>query len=1133
MNLSEFIEEVFQQGMELWGSAEQLRYRAPKGVLTPELKDKLRQHKEKILACLPQRDTETAIFFYPLSFAQKTFWFLYQLAPSSVAYNMPFAVRIRSEIDISAFRNALQSLVDRHHAFRTTYTTIDGGPVQLLHEHQQVSFEVIDASTWSQEYLHERLHEEATRPFDLEQGPVLRAHLFPISTKEHLFLLTVHHIALDLWSLEVVIDELGTLYAAEMAGVQSPLPPLELQYKDYVRWQLQMLPGTKGDQLRAYWQAQLSGELPVLNLPTDRPRPPVQTYNTDLFPFTFDKELSEQIKTLAKAEKTSLYTILVTTFFVLLYRYTGQEDILLGAPTSGRSQTKFQGIAGYFVNPVVLRADFSGNPPLKEFLHHMHHQVLTAFDHQDYPSHLLPDELRLDHDPGHPQLFQAIFMLQELHRIRGASSLLTGKTGVQIEIGGLTMEPVDLEEGTMIFVDLLLMMYEEEEQISASWQYNTDLFDAAAIQRMAEHFHTLLKGIVANPELPLSEFPILTEAERHQLLGEWNDTKVEYPDHACIHQLFEKQVAQTPDATALVFSSLEPGEQTPLTYRELNQKSNQLAHYLRSLNIGAEVLVGVCMKRSIEMVAALLGILKAGGAYMPIDPSYPEERLAFMLEDSQVPVLLTQQRLLENLPKHEAHTICLDTEWGKIADRNTENLECHTCIDNLAYMIYTSGSTGKPKGVMLSHRGLLNLCEVQKRAFNKFPESRVLQFASFSFDASVSEVFVTFLAGATLYITPQNDLMPGPPLSQTLRKNEISVVTLPPSALTAMEQEEFPHLHTIVSAGEACTAEIVKRWQPGRLFLNAYGPTEGTVCATINEHITPEQASSIGKAIANTQIYILDEHLQPVPIGVPGELCFGGISLARGYLNRQELTAEKFIPNPFSDEPGTRVYRTGDLACYLPDGNIEFLGRIDYQVKIRGYRIELGEIEEVLNTHPDARETVVLAKDDKTGKKQLVAYVVPEQKEREDALEPQLRSFLQDKLPNYMVPSAFVLLETFPLTPNGKVDRRALPEPDRSRRELEKTFVAPRSSVEEILAEIWSEILDVEQIGVHDDFFEVGGNSLMVIQILSRVRDTFQVELPLHRLFEIQTIEDLAIMIEEKLIEEIEQLNEEEVQNLM
>ncbi len=1175
-----FIEKAFRQGIELWVSEGKLRYRAPKGALTPELKETLSQQKETIIAHIEEQEIphtveESATFLYPLSYTQKSFWFLYQLNPNSAAYNMPFAVRIRSKLDVSAFRDALQTLVDRHQSLRTTYMAFEGTPIQLVHERYQMPFEVIDVSDWSQETLHARVIKESERAFDLEQGPVLRAQLFSTAEDDHIFLLTVHHIALDLWSLEVIVDEIGQLYAANASGVKPSLPSPDVQYKDFVQWQLQMLAGPKGDQLRAFWQEQLSGELPVLNLPTDRPRPAVQTYNTSIHAFTFSPECSRQMKAFAKTENVSFYTLLLSAFFLLLHRYTGQDDILVGAPTSGRSKTEFENIAGYFVNPIVLRATIEGNPSLHSFLKKIHRIVLQGFDHQDYPSHLLPEELHLNHDPGHPQLFQTIFMLQELHRLRDASSLMTGEPGQQSKIGGLLMEPYNTGEDTMIFVDLLLMMYEEEDRLSASWQYNSDLFDAATVERMAEHFEILLTGMLTETERPISELPLLTEKERHTLLEEWTATQIAYPDQDCIQHLFERQAADTPDAEALVFTSLETGERIALTYQELNRKANQLAHYLGELGVGAEVLVGVCMERSIDMVIALLGILKSGGAYLPIDPTYPEERIRYMLEDSQISVLLTQQQLLEQLPsdltgsEQDLSIIALDSKWEKIETQAYENPESQTVVENLAYMIYTSGSTGKPKGVMLSHRGLLNLCEVQRRTFRKTPESRVLQFASFSFDASISEIFVTFLAGATLHIAPQNDLMPGPPLSQTLRQNTISVVTLPPSALSVMDDEEFPDLKTIVSAGEACSAEIVTRWQPGRVFLNAYGPTEGTVCATINEDITPETASFIGKAIANTQIYILDQYFNPVPIGVPGELCFGGISLARGYRNRPDLTAEKFIPNPFLpaindrsqsermlkhpqnlessdsrlqpasalslgiDAQGSRLYRTGDLARYLPDGNLEFLGRIDHQVKIRGYRIELGEIEAMLENHPDVHEAVVLAKEETSGAQQLIAYVVPEHEMSEDDLIPQLRHFLQEKLPGYMVPSVFMMVDTFPLTPNGKVDRKALPALDQSRASLQQEFVAPRSEVEELLADIWAEILDRERIGVYDDFFELGGNSLLAIQLLSRIRDVFDVQIPIHKLFTTKNIEDVTIIIEEQLIEELDQLSEEEAERLL
>jgi amino acid adenylation domain-containing protein len=619
---------------------------------------------------------------------------------------------------------------------------------------------------------------------------------------------------------------------------------------------------------------------------------------------------------------------------------------------------------------------------------------------------------------------------------------------------------------------------------------------------MLGHFQTLLEGIVANPEQRLSDLPLLTQPERQQLLVEWNDTQVAYPKDVCIHQLFEAQVEQTPEAVAVVF------EDQQLTYGELNRRANQVAHHLRSLDVGPNSLVGICVERSLEMIVGLLGILKAGGAYVPLDPAYPQERLAFMLEDASVPVILTQRQLVESLPKHQARIVCLDTDWEIIEGQREENPGCSLTPENLAYVIYTSGSTGKPKGVLVPHSGVSNLATAQIRIFNVQPNSRVLQFASLSFDASVSEVVMALLAGATLVMGTRDSLLPGATLIKLLRDFAVTTVTLPPSVLAVLPANELPALRTIIVAGEACSRDLFAKWSSGRRFFNAYGPTESTVCATIAECTDSSDSPPIGRPIANIQVYILDAQLQPVPIGIPGELYIGGAGLARGYINEPELTAYRFILNPFTNEQGSRLYKTGDRARYLPDGNIEFLGRLDDQVKIRGFRIELGEIEAVLGQHPAVQETVVVVREDIPGSKRLIAYVVVNQTSAPTV--SQLHQFLKQKLPEYMIPSAIVKLEALPLTPNGKVDRRALLAPDTARPELQSAFVAPRDTLELQLVQIWEDVLNVRPIGVTDNFFNLGGHSLLAVRLIALLQQQFGQNLPLATLFQAPTIEHLA-----------------------
>ncbi len=1599
MTLSKLIEELFRRDVKPWISGEQLHYHDPKGMLTPELKADLDKYTPTIISNLRRPDGDSPPF-YPLSSAQKTLWFLYQIAPNSAAYNIKFDVRILSKLDVPAFRNALQTLIDRHPSLRTTYATLDGEPVQQVHEHQEVSFEFINSSDWSREQLSKKMREVSNHSLDLEHGPLLRAYLFSLPKGKYIFWLFIHHIAVDFWSLDTLIGELGILYSAEKSRITASLAPLDVQYTDYVRWQLDMLASPESEEHLAYLKNQLAGELPVLNLSTDRSRPPVQTYNTDSYFLTMSADLTQRIKTMVQTERTSLYTILVSAFFVLLHRYTGQEDILIGTPRSEQGHYKFKGVVGYFDNPVPLRADLSENPTFRSFLRKMHQMIWEAFDHEDYPSHLLANQLQLQRDASHPPLFQTIFTLQEQHQRRNISPFLLGHGGERIEMDGFVLQSVGLDEHTIIFVDLQSTIFEEHGSFTALWQYNSDLFDESTIERMGEHFRTLLEGIVENPEQRISDIPILSEAERHQLLAEWNDTETEYPADKCIHELFEAQVERTPDAVAIVFpSTLRPfdklrtpqaqdtassghrklrtpqaqdttgtgqAEDQQITYRELNRRANQLAHYLQKLGVKPEVLVGICIERSVEMIVGLLGILKAGGAYVPLDPEYPRERLAFMLEDSQVPVLLTQEKLAAELSEQGVRMLCLDTDWSAISQEREENPSSGVTANNLIYVIYTSGSTGKPKGAMNIHRSLCNRLLWMQDAYQLTTTDHVLQKTPFSFDVSGWEFFWPLLTGARLVIAKPKGHQDSAYLVKLIAEQKITTLHFVPPMLQVFLEEQAVEtcscLRQVICSGEALPFELQQRFFTclGAELHNLYGPTEAAIDVTFwrCERESKWRTVPIGRPIANTQIYILSSNLQPVPIGVPGELHIGGTGLAQGYLNCPELTAEKFIPNPFNDEPRARLYKTGDLARYLPDGNIEFLGRIDHQVKVRGFRIELGEIETVLAGHPAVQETVTIDREDMPGERRLVAYVVPSsecelkegipeeemqaevvsqwqsayddtysrafspqdptfniigwnssytgqpipaeemrewvdgaverilslrservleigcgtglllfrivprctdylgtdfssvaldfirqklarpgqemphvkllQKTADDFNEipsesfnvvilnsvvqyfpsieyllrvmegavraaapggvifvgdvrsfpllevfhtsvqlyqassslsleqlrqrvqrqitldnelvilpdffialkqhfpgvtyvriqprrghhhneltrfrydvmlyinadpptlpglqwldwrkkkltlsairqrliekkpeflgitrvpnarlladikavewlynnenigtvgelrnilqeispadgidpedlwmlsddlpytadiswarpdlegsydvlfvrheavgsearsgveccrnlpsfpgdnvqlkpwtvyannplqgelnrkliPQLRSYLQKKLPDYMIPSAFVLLDALPLTPNGKVDRRALPAPERCRPDLETAYAAPRSDIEEMLAGLWAELLDLERVGIHDDFFELRGDSLTATRLISHLRSTFQVELPIATLFEVHTIAELTVVIEKHLIEEINAMSEEEAQRL-
>ena len=1092
----------------------------------PRMADLSAPEKRALLARLLRKKVSGSKSFYPLSDNQQGIWFLCQFAPESSIYNVSFAARICSAVDIPALRRAFQALVDRHPSLRTTFAVQSGKPVQEIHEQQPVHFEETDASTWGADELQTRLVEETQRRFDLERGPVMRVGLFTRSAQEHILLLVIHHIVVDFWSLAVILNELGVLYPAEKAGRPAALPPLDVHYADFVRWQTDMLAGPDGERLWDYWKKQLAGPLPVLRLPTDRPRPPIQMFRGAQHDFTLNDELARRLRALAKAEGATLYMVLLAAFDLMLYYHSGQEDILVASPMVGRSRAEFEGLVGFFANPVVLRANLSGNPTLRALLGQVRQTVLAALEHQDYPTLRLVQRLRPPRDLSHSPLCQTMFVLDKPHRVaeQAVPSFARGETGLRMDLGGFVMESIPLERRAAT-LDLVMLIIETTGSLSASIRFNTDLFDAATVARMAGHFQTLLGSIIRNPSAVIGDLEILTGAERQQLLVEFNDTQTDYPKDKCLHQLFEEQVQRTPDSIAVVFEGRQ------LTYAQLNARANQLAHHLQTLGVGPEVPVAICLEHCPEMVVGVLGILKAGGAYLPLDPAYPKERLAFMLQDARTPVILTRKHWLDSLPDYGGRVVCLDSGWDAIARESEANPVSGATARSLAYVIYTSGSTGQPKGVMCEHGGLVNyLCWVTEGPSSN-PGFCMPLTTKLTFDMCLKQLFPPLLRGGDVWILPEEVVAePTVLLSAVAARTKVGLNCVPSLWTTILHaiqsgQATPPSegLAYLFFGGEPLSKELVARTLatlPHLQIWNIYGPTEATANASAVRIFSGDEVT-IGRPIANAQIYVLNPSLYPVPIGVTGELYIGGAGVARGYLNRPELTAEKFIPDPFAAAPGARMYKTGDLARYRPDGNIEFLGRIDHQVKIRGFRIELGEIEAVLGQHPAVREAVVLAREDAPGnssaslrtEKRVVAYyVVAEQKPLPTTTD--LRSFLKEKLPEYMVPAVFVLLDALPLMPNGKIDRRALPAPDRSRPELDKVFVAPRTPTEELLAEIWARLLDVERVGIHDNFFDLGGHSLLATQLVSRMREVFQVEIPLRRLFEVPTVAGLAESIE-------------------
>ena len=793
---------------------------------------------------------------------------------------------------------------------------------------------------------------------------------------------------------------------------------------------------------------------------------------------------------------------LLATLNTLLFRYSSQKDILVGTPTANRNRQEIEPLIGFFVNTLVMRNSLEGNLSFSELLQQVRNVVLESYANQDVPFEQVVDGLQIERSLSYNPLFQVMFALQ--------NTPLTA-----LDLPGLRAKSMAVENVRVKF-DLTLILEEiETEQgtyLEGYWEYNGDLYTAERITRLMGHFQTLLKGIVKNPQQKVGELPLLTDPEKQQILVEWNQTQVPYQDHQCIHQLFEEQVAKNPDAVAVIY------EQECLTYQQLNQKANQLAHYLQSLGIKTEELVGVCVERSPLIIIGILGILKAGAAYLPLDPSYPPNRLIYMVEDSGVSVVLTQEKLANTLQLENLQKVYLDQDWPIISQQSSDPPVSETQAKNLAYVIYTSGSTGKPKGVLLAHKGVCNLATQQRKIFNIKAQSRVLQFASFSFDASVWEIFMALGSGATLVMGDSDSLLPGENLLNLLKKQKITIATLPPSALAVMPTDELPDLQSLIVAGESSSADLLKKWCQNRHVFNAYGPTESTVCTTIALIKDPQEKPPIGKPLGNFQVYILDPCLNPVPIGINGELYIGGEGLAKGYLGQPELTNSKFISNPFNDDPASRLYKTGDIVRYLADGNIDFMGRIDHQIKIRGFRIELGEIETVLSQHPQVQEGIVIAREDELGVKRLSAYVIPV---TQQLTRQELRQFLQDKLPNYMVPAFLMLLDSFPLTPNGKVDRRALPIPEIDLHELEN-YIAPSTDTETILAQIWQSVLGRERISIHDNFFELGGDSIIGIQIVAKANQAGLGITP-KQLFSHQTIAQLATVTEKAPVTQIMQ----------
>jgi surfactin family lipopeptide synthetase A len=1033
----------------------------------------------------------------PLSAAQTGLWLLDQLEPSSAAYNIPVRHDLKGHLEVGAFERSLSEIVRRHQVLRTYYLRVDGRPVQKIAPPESFRIPIVDLQGLSEAARKQEVTRlasaEAGQPFDLGKAPLIRARLLKLGWDEHVLLLNFHHIAFDGWSYGVFEKELTVLYDAFLQGEEaSPLPELPLQYVDFAVWQRQWLQGKILQEQLDYWQQKLSGTLPVLELPTDRPRPAIQTYKGSISHSVLSKKLTESLKILSQREGVTLFATLLGAFKVLLQRYTGQDDILVGVATSGRNRAEIEGLMGFFVNTLVMRTDLSGDPTFRELLRRVKETTLGAYAHQDLPFEKLVEVLNPERNASHNPIFQV--MLSMLNMPMQPWNLR-----------GLRHERKMIDSGTSKF-DLTLYVTEEPEGLTFIYEYNTDLFNGNRIERMLGHLQILLEGMVANPDQHLSELPLLTPEEVQQLLVAWNNTAVEQPaKNLCLHQMIAKQAWQNPDQVALIF------EEQRLSYRELNQRGNQLAHQLRSLGVGPDVLVGLCVERSVEMVVGLLGILKAGGAYVPLDPAFPQARLAYMIADSGMRVLVTHRELDQKLPALPPSILHLDADWDTIERQDTTDAGLPLAQpENLAYVLYTSGSTGKPKGVAVPHAALVNFLRSMQREPGFSANDRLLAVTTLSFDIAGLELYLPLVSGGTTVIASREDNYDPARLIERIHQAQCTVMQATPATWRALLEAGWEGSKNLklLCGGEALPGDLAQALLPRCAQLwNMYGPTETTIWSTIHRVTSADGPVPIGRPIANTQVFILDGHRQLVPLGIVGELYIGGSGLARSYFARPELTAERFVESPF--DPNARLYRTGDRGRWLADGTLECLGREDNQVKIRGFRIEPGEVESALARHPAVGQCIVVAREDSHGDKILVAYLEP-QPDHPAPVVSDLREYLANDLPAYMVPSAFVVLEKLPLTPNGKIDRNALPSPNQEHIGGSPEIAARLDPIEQMLVQIWSRILRIKSISIHDNFFNLGGHSLLAVRVIAEIERLVKRRLPLATFFKAPTIEKLA-----------------------
>ena len=1079
--------------------------------------------KRRQLAEALRRKARRQVVTAPLSHGQKALWFLYLSAPDSPAYNVSFSARILSGLDTAALRLAFQQLVDRHGALRATFRMQDGVPVQDIAGEREILFRQTDCAVCSEAELRRRVESAYREPFDLMNGPMLRADLFAVGPDEHVLLVTVHHIAYDAWSMWLNLDELGQLYAANVAGAGSPLPPLRHTYRDYIARNEEMLAGERGQRLWEFWREALAGEPTRLDLPLDKPRPLVQTYNGKSYRFALGAERSRHARRLAQATGVTPFVLLLALFQVLLHRYSGQDEIVIGSPTTGRGDAEFGGVAGYFVNPVVLRGNLGDNPTFTAFVKRIAQTAVNALEHQDFPFPLLVERLQPPRDPAYAPLFQVSFVYQKPQKSTTSIDWLgwSSEAGRRVTWGGMEIEFFDQSQQEGQF-DLELEVLDTGEELIGAFKYNTDLFERSSVVRMAQSFEALLDGVIADPVSPVRHLPLLDADEIRTLKRLAPSVPSDPARENCLHRIFELQAQARPSAIAVTDGDIS------LCYGELNARANRLAHYLVRHGVEPETRVAICLPRSWRMLVAMLAVVKAGCAYVPIAPEAPVERNAFIIGDSGAGLLITAGDAATGLANVCPGLIDMDEEVEAIDSCPDGDPQMPVAIDHLLYVIYTSGSTGKPKGALVTHFNVSRLFTSTDRWFGFGGDDVWAMFHSFAFDFSVWEIWGALLYGGRLVIVPYLVSRAPEEFVELLDRERVSVLNQTPSAFRQMMEAETRRplrantaLRYVIFGGEALDPKMLEAWyerhdEDHPRLVNMYGITETTVHVTyrpLSRRDVEVGRNVIGEPIPDLQLHILDAALEPVPVGVTGEMFVAGDGLCRGYLDRAALTAERFIVRDLGDGRSVRLYRTGDLARRLGDGDIEYLGRADDQVKIRGFRIELGEIEAAMNAHADVASSVAVVWQQDNDKR-LVAYVVPESGTAPSA--HALREFLLARLPDYMVPSAFVAIEKIPLNANGKVDRRALPAPQLDRSASTVVFVPPRDPVEQAIVRHWEAVLKLHPVSVRDNFFEIGGHSLLAVNLIARLEQEFGQRLPLATMFRRPTVEQLAQLLREQ-----------------